>query len=277
MAINKAVNPKRTLFEIIESSAPWSGASMMLYGAPGSGKTFLAGTAVQVPELQKVILFDNDGGSRTVRGKKEFDGIKIVRVHDPNSGTYMEVKKWLGGEPSALESAIGTSAEGYKTVIIDNLGAVHEAFIREILAKEDFNRSHVEVASLQDYGLARTRLRLMMSQLATLSERFGYLFIFTAHVDIIRTEYETIAKMRPAIAGKLGYEVPGDLPIVGLMEVESARGIGASKTEGGSRVIYFDPSASSKSEVKDQSQALGAVMREPSMPKIYARIKHLIG
>ncbi len=39
---------------------------LLVYGQPGSGKTYLAGTATKVPELSPVLFIDVEGGTKTL-------------------------------------------------------------------------------------------------------------------------------------------------------------------------------------------------------------------
>lgn len=278
MAIKKSVKPLP--FNIIDQKAPWSGQNMLLYGSPGCGKTFLAGTAVSVPEMRDVLLLDNDGGSRTVRNKEKYAGIEILSMIGCSTTEYHDVFKWLSKDSKTP----GTVVEGlkslgdparFKTIIVDNLGSLHWNTLQNVLTSIQRNRADDESLSQADYGTARSRMKNLMGLLAKFSEITGVTFIFTSHVEIDRTEYETVSKMRPALSGKLGFEIPGDLPIVGYIEVSSGRkkiGQASEAQKGGERVIHFDPSVNHKLEVKDQSELLGSSIVNPTMAKIYSRL-----
>lgn len=250
-----------TLLEFIDAAEEWNTVLMLLFGAPGIGKTWFACSASSVAEMAPVLLIDNDGGSRSVRGKDQFKNVTIARIYGFEA--YNELYSI---------AAIGK----YKTIILDNLGMTHNMimdWLMERVLSEDSNREP-NVPSQREYMIARAVITKIVRHFSALSER-SINVIFTAHADIVKDAVDKLAKIRPAIAGKLAYEVPGLLSIVGYMDTAKRARAQTQRRENAndpSRVVHFQPQALPHLDAKDQSNALGITMNDPNMLKVAERI-----
>lgn len=243
--------PRDASFEVLSSTGAWDIFSIMLYGQPGIGKTWLAGTSIQHKDLSPVLLIDADGGSKTVRGKKRFEGIDIIRVYQFEA--FNEIYAML------------EKASKYKTVIIDNLGMVHSMAMdleMEKVCRDDPAREP-HVPSRREYGIVRAQIH----KLVRFFTELGVNLVVTAHAELDKDEVTGLTRIRPAIAGKLAYEIPGLVDVVGYLETERPeKGGGRRKNDDVIRVARFQPYR--RVDAKDESDNLGVTMQDPTMPKI---------
>ncbi len=258
--------PVEELFSEMPPGIEWTQITMMLFGSPGCGKTWLASSAAQVPEMQPVLLLDNDGGSRSIRGKDQFSDVTIWRINVFEA--YNQIYARIVEDPTK-----------YKTIIVDNLGALYNKIMEmemEEVCKGDPSREP-EVPSQREYMICRGIMRKLVTFFSELGE-LGINIIFTSHVEMDKNELDKIKKIRPALAGKLAYEIPGDMPIVGYMTTEVSRGgtrsFGADKGKEvipeTTRKVLFQPQ--NTIDAKDQSDTLGYEMIDPTMLKIASAI-----
>lgn len=251
---NKRKKPKQEFFRIQSTDDEWTHLSMMVYGGFGVGKTWFAGTSVQEKGLGPVLLVDCDGGSRTLRGKPHFKGIKIIRMLDFRG--FNKVYEMLDGNPDA-----------FGTVIVDNLNEVHNmamALQMQEVVKKDVTRE-VEVPSQREYGIVRAQIRKLIMYFNNLEVNL----IVTCHADLHKDDVDGRIYIRPAVAGKLHYEIPGLLGIVGYLTADRPSAVKARK--GGDetqvvRTMHFQPHG--RIDAKDQSDALGFSIDDPTVPQI---------
>jgi phage nucleotide-binding protein len=241
-------------FKIQSTDDVWTHLSMMVYGGFGVGKTWFAGTSAQQKELGPVLLVDCDGGGRTLRGKPQFKGIKIVRMLDFRG--FNKVYEMLDGNPNA-----------FGTVILDNLNEIHNmamALQMQEVVKKDPTRE-VEVPSQREYGIVRAQIRKLIMYFNNLEVNL----IVTCHADLHKDDVDGRIYIRPAVAGKLHYEIPGLLGIVGYLTADRPSAVKARK--GGDeaeivRTMHFQPHG--RIDAKDQSDALGFSIENPTVPQI---------
>jgi hypothetical protein len=224
----------------------------------------LAGTAVEVENLRPVLLIDSDGGSRTLRGKPRFKGIDIIRIHK-----FSALNK--------VYDMILDNRDRWRTVILDNLGQIYNLGMEDIMdevVNQDPSRDRW-VPSMREYG----KMRLQIHKVLDHFSRLGLNFIVTAHAELDKDELDGTTRIRPALSGKLAYEVPGLMNIVCYLSTETGRSLGQIdeklKKEGGGatdlyRVGFFQPHK--RIDAKDTSDSLGLMVVDPTMKHIVESI-----
>ncbi len=247
------LKPKITVpeFEFIKSSEAWTRFTMMLYGTPGIGKTWLAGTSAQVKIMQPILVIDTDGSYRTLQGKKQFDGLDIVRIRDFGSLSNVYNKLVAPGK--------------YKTIVLENLGEIHTLAMDELMSittKKNPNQNEY-VPSMREYGIVRKQMLNVLKHF-TLDEEIN--LIVTCHAKKYRDELTGRESIFPNIPGKLATDVPGYVDIVGYLSVEEPKLADRTRGVEAVRVVRFQPSP--KIEAKDQSDKLGQQLENPTMQTI---------
>lgn len=274
----KKTTPKKRVglsAKFMSSDSKWSQLSMLIYGPPGSGKTYFAGTSVDVPSMREVLFIDNDGGTRTLMDNPRFPGIKIVRMY--NYADYNPLTNWLikgvGPSVDVFKEELGDPLQ-YKTIVIDNLKKLHEMILAHILETESFARFHKEIPVQTDYRLAIFWMDNILKTLSQHSMVNDVNIILTAHVQGITDENNVLLQRVPMIPGILSTSIPGDMPIVAYMSAEgSKKTIGLSKTAPTIQyTAYFDP-FDRYTIVKSQTTKKLGSMVDPSMEKLYNLIK----
>lgn len=216
------------------------------YGDSGVGKTMLAGSASQVPEMSPVLFVDIEGGTFSLR--TEYPDIDIVRVQNwqQMQGLYNELFK---------------NEHGYRTVVLDSLTEIQKfsmyGIMKELVAKEPDRDP--DIPSVREWGKNIEQIRLFVRAFRDLPINT----IFTALAMTEKNPRTGMMTTRPALSGKLSNEVAAFLDIVlyhyvKVQDGEPQRFLLANKTE--------------EQIAKDRSGKLPLVIETPTMTRIHSLI-----
>jgi AAA domain-containing protein len=221
--------------------------NMLVYGRSGVGKTRLAGSAFAVPEMNRLLMIDIEGGSLTLR--KDFPDVELVRVQN-----WTDMQKVYDG--------LYAGGHGFKTVILDSLTEIQKFnmsdIMRKLVDKTDGERD-MDVPSLREYlkNLEQTR-------------RFVRAFR-DLPINVIFTALEREDKDRmnrpiklPSLSGKMSQEVAAFLDIVLYYATKEVEG-----PDGKRQLRVLQSQATESTIAKDRSGLLPPVMTEPDMAKLY--------
>lgn len=105
-------------FSVVPIAEIKTGTAIGLYGAPGVGKTSLAGTVCEYEPFCPVAIIDMEGGSKVLRDKPNIEVIPISTWKDAD-----ELR-------AQFAKTVGTvDYPGWKTLIIDNLSELLTSII----------------------------------------------------------------------------------------------------------------------------------------------------
>lgn len=162
---------------------------LMVYGEPGAGKTYLAGT------FPHPFFIDADHGLRTLK-KKRFPYVAPT----PGGKTYYEVMDMLKTvekrEPPFDEIPV-------ETVVLDSITELARMLLEESMrypegAGSDAPRKiTADIPSFHDWSRLTARLESIMKQCETM----GVNIVATAGVNIDKDEYTGALMGNPAIVG----------------------------------------------------------------------------
>lgn len=213
-------------------------ASIVLYGMPGCGKTTLAATAVDVPELRDVLILDFENSTAAVAKKYgEHPNLDVVQLRDWSTSVRVLNKVLAGGHQ-------------YKTVVLDPInGLIQQLQVemkrrvsRKIELSEKSRRSSAEEAELKalrkvnvpdrsnnsmgDPGTTEADYGVIGYEVTSLVARLNaapFLAIMNTHADDYSSRTQPREILRPDMPGNVGRKVMTQKPhVVGFMDSQTA-------------------------------------------------------
>lgn len=238
-----AVAAKSPLSDEVTSPDALSYLNMLVFGMPGAGKTYLAGTAQDHPMTSPVLLLDVEGGTITLRDRKDID---VIQVRSPE-------------DVSRIHNSLRTENNGYyKTVVIDSLSELQDVDLAAIMRRMVQSRPDrdPDIPDQREWGQSRVHMRKIVRYFRDLPMNT----IFTALVYENKDPQTGQVTLHPNLPGKLRIEVPGFLDVVGYLYT-------TIDGEEVTRTIQFQQTR--KVIVKDRTSAFGRKMDNPTIPAMW--------
>ncbi len=223
----------------------------MIYGPPGAGKTYLAGTSKDEPDLEPVLFLDVDKGTTTLRrfGK----GVKVIPIRSMNH--LGQVFETLANNPTK-----------YRTVVLDSITELQNMNMKDIMQELTNTPQGADrdphVPGKREWGKSSSMMREVVRKFRDLPCNT----IFIAHSKtVVEEEFggSSSSYIMPNLPGKLATDVAGFIDIVGYLDVE---------TIDGETHRRLQVAKSRKVIAKDRLGVLGNVVLDPTMTKLYTRI-----
>jgi phage nucleotide-binding protein len=215
----------------------------LFYGSPGVGKTVLAASAEDVPDLQPMLFCDAEAGTLSIRSRK-FD---VLRVD-----TYEKLR--------AVVAHLRGNPRGYRTVVFDSLSEIQRLMLKHIVkeaAKDDADHDK-DLPELRDYLRLADRMRTLMRILRDLPIHI----IITALDRESKDEREGTITVGPGLLNSVSNEVCAFQDLVGYLTVVSNKETGDVV-----RKLLVQPTG--KYAAKDRSGTLERILDAPTMKSIY--------
>jgi phage nucleotide-binding protein len=225
--------------------------NLLVYGEPGAGKTWLAGTALDSPLTSPVLLLDVEGGTVTLRHRKNLD---VIQVRTMKEVEQVQNELFKATEPY------------YSTVIIDSLSELQKLDMRTVQEMEK-NRTpdkvDIDIPSMRAWGKNGERMRRLI-------RAYKDLPIHVIATCLLATDFDEangVNNYYPMLPGKLRGEVPGYFDVVGYLKAEEQRVDG--------KVVVTRMLQTTKTRrvvAKDRTSALPDIINNPTIPEMWSLI-----
>lgn len=224
--------------------------NLLVFGEPGAGKTYLAGTAQDHPKTSPVLVLDVEGGTTTLRQRPDIDVVQVRSIEQ-----IIEV-----------HNKLVTKNDGYyKTVVIDSLTELQKLDLSDIM-KELVQRRpdrDPDVPDVREWGKTGVHMRKIVRHFRDLPMNT----ILTALVDPYKDSTGSVV-FYPNLPGKMRTELAGFFDVVGYLYTRpSEDGDGENRID---RIIQF--TGTQKVIAKDRTATLGHFMENPTIPMMFDTI-----
>ena len=217
---------------------------MMVYGSFGTGKTTLAGSAVDVESMRDVLLIDSEKGYLALLDNDQIDNAELitrisVTKFEQLAHIYEFLKKHCEIRDSRIDESYteddrdnrlrklesmfsGVSAEDiavpkkFRTVIIDSLTEIDAACLRELTGFEyKIGMDMSEDVETADWGIFRKNLMMMSTVLRHFRDLPINLILVCS--DKMNQDERKRNSHLPDVTGQLRQFVQGIVDVVGFL------------------------------------------------------------
>lgn len=214
-----------------------SNINVLIYGAPGSGKTHLA---AEIAKEKMTLLYDIDLGASTVNKFPQEIKDNLVILQHTEFADLNKIYQMLLNNNTAekwnqffAKNKINVKIDKpFEAVILDSLSELQRQMERELsavtLADKMSSIQNIKPLRIQDWGAISD---LTESVVADAFGRLPLIFVATAHEQMIENENMDEVFGTPKLRGKLAFDIGKHFDLMGRLTT--------AKT--GQRVLYTKP------------------------------------
>jgi hypothetical protein len=237
-----------------------SNINVLIYGAPGVGKTQLAATSDHVPAMRPVLYLNVEGGDMTLRHVAP----EIRKIPEEGSLSWGQLEAvydqlarqcYNGAEPGEFAP---------RTVILDTITECQKMnmaqIMSELLMAEPDKHWDPDIPDVRRWGKNIEQIRKWVRKYRDLPLNV----IMTAHEVLDKDNMTGLISHKPQLSGKLSNEVAGFFDVVTYLYVKQ------ETVDGESKPVRKLLTGSLEGYVaKDRSGNLPLVLENPTMSEVY--------
>lgn len=237
----------------------------LVYAPPGHGKTTLLGTVVGDERISPMLLLEFEGGTRSIRSKVRKIEIAELGKIKPSVDVIdvVSIQDW--DDFTTVYEFLSERDHDYLSIGLDSLSEMNYLNLTTALdtaTKED--RKHdPDILEQRDYLRSSNQMKKLIRYFRDLPM---HVFI-TASAQQSQDPRTKETKLGPSLTGKLAFEIPGLLEIVGylaIVELDSGEN---------QRWLFVQPTGRFEAKDRTEGGKLGEYVAEPTLSKIFDLIE----
>jgi hypothetical protein len=244
-------------YNIVKAETLGTPNSILIYGPPGKGKTVFAGSIVDVPGFQRVLVVDTEGSTVALgpwypeadvihaRTAKDFNDI----IEDLVNGKLVEP----------------VSKMPYQAVVIDTLDKAQERQLEVFAKSPEARNKQGENNEFYKWGA----IKIWTSKVADALHQAPFLTIWVMHEDVDKNEDTGKVTTTVMLAGKSQQIFPSVPDIVTYFNILNVEADGKKTQE---RVADFRASDKLVAKQRFADKLDGAIV-DPTMVKVFEKIE----
>ena len=220
----------------------------LAYGIGGSGKSHLLLSALDIPELNPLLVLDFEGRLNAFSDKFVSINIPDLRTHIPvpNKATHIRLRKWSDFDVLYKTLCNDVAKNKYKTTILDSMTAIDRMCQNGIAKNTMADPFNVKPITQPEFNVLTTHMTWLVDALLSL----GLNILTTAQV-IEKENQDTATSMEveglwPLVGGRVNRQyLTAMMDFVGFCKMSSS-GWEINFTNSTSRYAKFSASDSTK-------------------------------
>lgn len=225
---------------------------MLVYGPPGAGKTRWASTALDVPEMQDVLILDPDLGVLSASDRDDLDVIEVNKWSDiARAKEFLALH--LNARDKGNEERLRTLQDHYmndtlrnperlrryRTVIIDTFSEAAKQVMGQLMGAEIGDVTLDEIPDSPEYKEWNQNTNMLRAAVREFRAMPIHL-ILTCHEKMMEVDKRKFRT--PDISGQLARGVQGLVDIVGYLRTVQPAAEPGKKPPAPVRRLYLQPS-----------------------------------